>query len=140
MSTTSTKPNSWFWIIGIIALLWNLMGVTAYLADAYKLIPIPENMQAYYDARPSWVIAAYAIAVFAGTLGCILLLMRRKLAKTVFIISFLGVIVQQSYIFFMTDVVSTLSSLDLSLTIAVIIIAILLIWYSNTCIKKGWLR
>jgi len=140
MTTNSIKPNSWFWVIGIVALLWNLMGVSAYLMEAYNLIPIPEEHQPYYDARPAWVTAGYAIAVFGGILGCILLLMRRKLSKTVFIISLLGLLAQQTYNFFLSDIVELMGIQAVIFPIIVLIIAIFLIWYADSCTKKGLLR
>lgn len=38
--STRTKPPIWFWIISVIALIWNLMGVMAYLGQAYSLMLI----------------------------------------------------------------------------------------------------
>lgn len=140
MTTNSIKPNTWFWVIGILALLWNLMGVSAYIMEAYGMMEIPAEQQPYYDARPAWVTAGYAIAVFGGVLACILLLLRRKLAKTVFIISLLGLIAQQIYNFFLSDIVELMGIEAIIFPIIVLIIAVLLIWYSGFCNKKGWLK
>ena len=35
MENNNNKPTTTFWIIGVIALLWNIMGVLAYLGQAY---------------------------------------------------------------------------------------------------------
>ncbi len=40
--TTSTRarPPIWFWIVSILALLWNLLGVMAYLAQVNMTVMI----------------------------------------------------------------------------------------------------
>ena len=35
MNTASKKPTTRYWIIAILALLWNTLGVIAYLGQAY---------------------------------------------------------------------------------------------------------
>ena len=91
MSETKSKSPKGFWIIGIVALLWNLMGVASYLQQAYMtdeaLAALPAEQQALYENVPAWVTGAFALAVFGGLLGCILLLMKKKLAALLFIIS-----------------------------------------------------
>ena len=132
-------PKS-FWIISIIALLWNLMGLMAFAAQ--MLTPIsayPEEQQALYEVIPLWVKIAFAAAVICGTLGCVGLLMKKKWAMPVFIVSLLGVIGQQTYMFFLSDTMSVMGAASAVLPILVLIIAIALVYYSMVCVKKGWL-
>ena len=134
------KPNAFFWIIGILALLWNIMGVVAYLGQAYMtddvLNKLPEADQEWYNNVPAWVTAAFAIAVFAGFIACIGLLLRKKWAVTLFVISFIGVLVQQIYNFFIQDFVE-LTGQRLYMPIIVVIIAGFLMWYSKGLKEKG---
>ena len=48
MTTNSNKPGALFWVIGVIALIWNLMGVSAYLMQAYQT----ESYKAMYTPNP----------------------------------------------------------------------------------------
>jgi uncharacterized membrane protein len=142
MTNSSNKPTTLFWVIGVIALLWNIMGVFAYLRQAYltdeaKAL-LPEAEQAYYNGVPAWVTAAFAIAVFAGLLGCIFLLMKKKFATSLFILSFICVIIQFIYNFFIQDFVE-LNGSNMAMPIVVIIIAVFLVWYSKNSEKKGLL-
>ena len=95
------KPSNLFWVISSIALVWNLMGVFNYLDQAFMtdkiLETLPKEQQILYQDVPAWVTAAFAIAVFSGTLGSLLLLLKKKIATTFFIISFLGIVGQMSY-------------------------------------------
>ncbi len=48
MTNSSIKPPVWFWVIGVIALLWNLMGVNMYLQQAYQT----DSFKAMYTNTP----------------------------------------------------------------------------------------
>ena len=82
------KPSNLFWVISSIALVWNLMGVFNYLDQAFMtnkvLEVLPKEQQILYQDVPAWVTAAFAIAVFSGTLGSLLLLLKKKIATTQF--------------------------------------------------------
>ena len=140
VNPTQFKLPVWFWIVGVLALLWNLMGLGAFATESLVIPTLPEDQQELFRVRPSWVYAAYAVAVIAGTLGCILLLMKRKLAIIVFILSLLGVLAQQCYVFFMSDSFKVMGNGAMVLPILILIIAIALIFYSIKLNAKGWLR
>ncbi|AXT59714.1 hypothetical protein D1816_04865 [Aquimarina sp. AD10] len=138
----ANKPPIWFWIIAILALLWNIMGVLAYLAQAYitdeAIASLPEAEQSFYNNMPAWVTAAFAIAVFAGALGCILLLLRKKIASILFILSLIGIVMQTTYNFFLQDFI-VLSGSRMVMPILVLLVAIFLIWFSKRATVKAWI-
>jgi len=139
------KTAWWFWVIALFALLWNLMGVGAYLASAFggdALI-----MEAYGEeggnvmlSRPAWATAAFAIAVFGGALGSIALLLRRSWAGWLFIISFLGVLVQNLWAFFLSDAAKYMLDSDKIMLPMIIVFAVFLIWFAYHMTHKGVLR
>lgn len=135
MTDSRKKPEITFWVIGIIALIWNLMGVVAYLMQAYMteddLLALPLEEQALYIDIPAWVTAAYALAVFGGSLGCLLLLMRKKLATVVFTVSFISILIQMSYNIFMSKAVEVYGPGGAIMPVMIIIIGAFLIWYSK---------
>jgi len=141
MSNTN-KPNTIFWVIVIVALLWNILGVGAYLAQAYMpedaLELLSQGEQDYYISYPAWATASYAIGVFGGLLGCIALLMRKKIAVLLFTLSLIGVLGQQIYNFFLQDYIS-LSSTNLIGPLAIIIICFFLMWYAKAQKTNGLL-
>ncbi len=136
--TSSTKLPAWFWVIGIIALLWNLMGVSAYIADAYNLIELSPEEEAFNANKPVWFTAAYAIGVFGGALGSIALLFRKKWAVQLFLISLIGVLITHAYSFFFQDDMAITGGL-MVIPILVVIISGLLYWYSKGAREKAWL-
>jgi asparagine N-glycosylation enzyme membrane subunit Stt3 len=134
---SSNKTPIWFWIVSAIALLWNAMGVVQYLQQAYetdsfKEMSTPEQLEMYANL-PSWYIAAFALAVFGGVIGCILLLLRKKLAYKVFLISFIAIIVQMSYVTFSLNMANAMTAM-------IVVVGGLLLWLSKSATKKGWLH
>lgn len=134
MTNSTTKPSATFWVISIVALLWNLMGVFAYLSQAYitpeAIALLPEPEQAYYNNVPAWVTGAFALAVFSGTFGAIALILRKKWAVLLFMVSLIAVIVQSIYTFLIQTYIQ-LSTNQMIMPILVIVIAVFLVWYSN---------
>lgn len=141
MTTATIKPTTAFWIIGVLALIWNLMGVMAYLGQAYitdeALSLLSESEQLYYENVATWATAAYATAVFGGFLGCVTLLMRRKITTVLFVLSLLAVLVQASYNFFIQEYMEV-EPIQMGWSILIIAIASFLVWYSKGVTKKGW--
>lgn len=140
----NTKPPVWFWIFSVLALLWNLMGVTAYLMDAYMrdeaMASFSEAQKSIFENQPAWVTGAYAIAVFAGVVGCIALLLRKKWAKPVFWISIIAVVARTIYYFFMTNATEVFDMLQGTIMpILVIVIAGLLIILARIASDRQWL-
>ena len=143
MNLTS-KPSKGFWIIGLVSLIWNLMGVfqylqQAYMTDSFKEMYTEEQLNMITDS-PSWATAAFAIAVFAGAIGSLLLLLRKKIAKSVLILSLMGVLVQMYHNFFVIDSMAIYGPGAIAMPIMVIGFAIFLIWYADYATKKGWMN
>ena len=141
--TSTNKPKAGFWIIAVIALIWNLMGVLAYIAQAYMTDEdkalLPEAERTLYDNVPAWATAAFAIAVFGGLLASLTLLIRKKIAKTLFLISLIGIIVQMAYNFFISEAMDVYGPGGMTMPVMVVVIGIFLYMYSKNAITKGWL-
>ena len=137
------KPSNLFWVISSIALVWNLMGVFNYLDQAFMtdkiLETLPKEQQILYQDVPAWVTAAFAIAVFSGTLGSLLLLLKKKIASTFFIISFLGIMGQMSYGLLIDQNSDSYGPMGIALPIIIIAFGGYLIWYSRKANEHRWL-
>ena len=141
---SNTKPPVWFWIVSIVALLWNLMGVMAYLGQAYMTDEMKagytSDLLALMESTPAWVTAAFAIAVWGGLLGCIVLLLRRKLAKPVLMLSLIGILVQMAHSFFMTNAAEIYGPVQGVVTpLIVIIIGVALVQFARIAEKRNWI-
>ena len=131
-----------FWAIGAVALVWNLMGVMNYLGqmNADVLAAMPESHRAIIEGRPAWATGGFAIAVFGGALGCILLLLRKSAAYYLFVASLLGVIVTMTHTLGIASSTFDFSPFEILLMILMpLVVAALLIWYSKQARNKGWI-
>ena len=140
--SNSNKPGIAFWIIGIIALLWNGMGVNSYLQIAFKTEASTADMNAeqigLMNDIPAWMTALFAIAVFGGFIASIMLLMRKKMAVALFLISFVTATVQQLYWLFGTNSSEVFADKQPYLMpVLIIVVCIFLVWYSRDQKAKG---
>jgi uncharacterized membrane protein len=139
------KPPISFWIIAGVALVWNLIGVMIFYMQVNAS---PQDLAQYYNETelafltsiPSWATAANAIAVIAGVLGCVLLLMRKIWAVPMFIISLLGIIVQDIHAFVIADGIAVWGAGAAVLPLVVLVIGIALILYSRVAREKHWIE
>jgi len=142
--TTTSKPPISYWVIAVLALIWNAMGCMVYVAQKMMtqedLDMLPEAERAMYMDVPAWATAAFAIAVWFGLLACIFLLIRRKLAKLLFIISLLGVLAQVTYNLFISNAREVLGTEAVVMPVIILIIAVFLLGYANKATQKGWLK
>ena len=126
-----------FWVISAVTLIFNVMGVINYFVqmNADSLASFPEQYHPIIEGRPAWATGAFAIAVFGGSLGCVLLLLRKSAAFYVLIASLLGVIVSMMHIF----AVAEFSSFDVWIGVLMqLVVTVFLVWYSKLVERKGW--
>jgi len=137
------KPTNLFWLISTLALIWNLIGVFNYLTQAFMtdeiLASLPQDQQLMYQEVPAWVTAAFALAVFSGTLGAVLMLLKKKIATTFFILSFIGIISQMSYGLLINENTDSYGPMGLLMPLMIISIGGYLIWYSKKAAEYTWL-
>ncbi|WP_438976784.1 hypothetical protein [Polaribacter sp.] len=140
---TTTKPSTSFWVISILAIIWNLIGVIVYLGQAYMTDDMKalmtEEQLAIIENSPIWATAAFAIAVWFGLLGSILLTLRKKLSKSVLYISLLGVIVQLIYNFFMSNAIEVYGTQGIIQPLITLTISLFLVSYAKQADKKDLL-
>ncbi len=129
-----------FWVISTIMLIWNVMGCINFLMqmnpemiNAYR-----ETEQAIISGRPLWATIAFAVAVFGGALGCLLLMLKKSVAFYFFIVSLLGVIITMIH----TLGVDTQFSMAelVGFVLMPIVVAVFLIWYSKYAKSRGWMN
>lgn len=138
-SSEKTRPHWSFWLLGVLFLLWNLMGAMSFVMQMNPEVvaTFPEADQAMINGRPMWVTVGFALSVFGGALGCVLLLLKRAVALYVFLISLVGTLLAVGYS----------ATLDLGYNAVVFVltlvlplaISIFLIWYTKFAQGKHWL-
>jgi len=140
----AARPPMWFWIVAVLALLWEAMGCFAYVTQMTMSeearAALPPLQQRIWAAMPGWATAAYAVAVWTGLAGALLLLLRRKWAQWAFLVSLAGVLAQFGWFFLGNDLTRQMPLAESAPFPAVIIVlAAALWWFSGWSGKRGWL-
>ncbi|MBB5206874.1 hypothetical protein [Chiayiivirga flava] len=133
----------WFKVVAVIALLWNLLGCLAFAADASMsadaVASLPEAQRALYDARPAWALVATGVAVIGGALGCIGLLLRKRWAFALLVVSLIGIVVQDVGLFVLVDGATLAGPVAVVLQGVVLAVGIGLVLLSRRAIARGWI-
>ncbi len=142
-ASIADQPPGWFRIVSIAALIWGLIGIATYLmhvgiiGGGTAALSEPERILA--ESTPSWVTAAYAIAVFSGALGSLGLVLRKRWAKLVLIVSLVAILIQEAWVIFMSDAAAVHGPSALLLPLVIVVVAVLLVWVASMAEKRGWL-
>lgn len=144
MSERGTVPV-WFWIVAVLALLWEATGCYFYLMQVgmgpEELAKLPKAQADAFAGMASWQWSVFAIAVWTGLLGALALLLRSRFATALLAVSLIAAIIQYGYAFAATPLLSTMSLAEaVALPATIIVLGAVLLWFASVARKKGWLR
>jgi hypothetical protein len=145
--TTALLKTPWhIWLIGVIALLFNSIGVFDFVmsmargAQYQASAGMTPDQIAHYQAMPGWMTLVWAVGVFGALLASILLLLRRRLALPVFVLSLAAFLVSLLYTYVLTDGGAVMGQ-QMAITSAVIAgLLVFFSWYSRFMTVRGVLR
>ena len=142
-SSADNSPPNWFIIVSALALLWNLIGVMAFYAQVtitpedLALMPVIE--QDLINSVPLWVNIAFGISVICGSLGCVLLMIKKSVALQMLILSALGVAVQMYYSFVLSNSLEVYGKEAAAMPLMIMFIAVALVWLAKSSQSKKWI-
>ncbi|MGB0798235.1 MAG: hypothetical protein ACPGRD_02820 [Planktomarina sp.] len=138
---SDTSPPTSFWIIAVVGLIWSVMGCINYVSQtsAEAITNLPEAYQLVVNSRPAFVTGAFMAAVFGGAFGCVLMLMRRAVARPVFLVSLIGVVITMVHALWVIGSAPGAMSIVMGTGMSVIV-AGFLVWYTHRKEGRGWLR
>ena len=144
MNTANVSPRRWtFRVIAFIALVWNLIGLAMFVVQV-RLTPemvaaMPAAQQQVHAATPPWVNIAFGVAVVFGVLGSLALLLGKRLAPPLFMVSLLAIVVQMVGAYAVTPAWQVYGPAGLAMPVMLVVIAAYLYWYAQKAATKGWL-
>lgn len=103
--------------------------------DSEMLSNYPTEARKLVESRPVWSTVAFAVAVFGGLVGDVLLILKRKLAFYIFVIAVLGVVTTNIHTLQISSSANILVGSGMSL-----MIGLFFIWYVAFCKNKSWLN
>lgn len=140
---TPARSPKLLWVVGIVALLWNSFGAFDYTMTqtrnaAYLKMMTPEQV-AYIETFPAWAVAGWALGVWGGVAGSLLLLARKRLAVPVYLVSLLGALVSQTYTFVFSRGLEVMGggAAAAILPLFILIVALGLFLYARSLAHRG---
>jgi hypothetical protein len=134
-------PPAWFRIVALIAILWNAFGVFMYLSSVGlfgdPLAGLSEAERTMASSIPAWIMAAFAIGTFAGLAGSVGLLLGRRWAWPMLLLSLVALLILEGWIVFVSGAVE-LHGIAVPATVTVG--ALFLAWLAYHARQHGWLR
>jgi hypothetical protein len=143
MNDENVSKVHWsFWAIGALALIWNVLGSVNYFMqmNADVVTSLPETHRAIIEGRPAWATGGFAISVFCGALGGLLLLLRKSTAYYLFVTSLIGTIVTMIHTIRIARSAIEFSPAEIFVMILLpLAVAAFLIWYTKQAQSKAWI-
>ena len=139
------RQTTSFWVIGGTALVWNQIGLMIYVMtvtatpEGYAAQGYTAEQIAFIQATPMWATAAFAISVNAGVLGSLFLLLRKAWAAPTFVLSLIAILILNVNNFVLNDTVAVLGTVPVFIQSAIVLIAVLLVWYTRATRDNDWL-
>jgi len=138
-----TPARPWhLWIIGIVGALWSAIGVMSFMLTQLRVEAVmsqyPPQQRAYFESFPWWAVAFWAIGVFGGVIGCLLLLLKKRLAFPVLLASVVGAIVSNLGGLFLLGGMEVMGGARaLGFAVFIIIFAACQAYYAHAMSEKG---
>jgi len=133
------------WIVGVLSLLWSAMGALDFMMtqtknEAYMSAFTPEQL-AFFYGFPVWLVGVWAVAVWGGVLGSLLLLLRKGLAAPVFLASFAAMVITTLDNFVFSDGLEVIGdTFSLVFTAVIFLVGLALVFYARAMRRRGVLR
>ena len=129
----------WFIAAAIASLLFMLLGCAMYLMHVTTdPASLPIEQRTAFEAIPTWVLGAQAVAVWVGAAGALLLVLRKKLAEALLLVSLIAVTVWLVGLM-LSDVREAMSANDLAVAIVVTALTWTIYWFARHSRQRGWL-
>ena len=142
--TAKGAVPAWFWVAAIAALLFEMLGCFFYLVEvkmsSADIAALPIDQRVTLQARPSWYYVAFAIAVWVGLVGSLGLLLRKRWAPPLLLVSLVFAIVQFSSIVLVPAMREATPSDALAVPIVIIVCCYAIWQLARIAKRRGWLN
>ena len=145
-TSTAHRTPVHLWVVGVVSLLWNLVGAFDFLMTQLQaewyMGNFPPEQLAYFYGFPAWAVGAWATGVWFSVGGSVALLQRSRFAAHLFAVSLIGLAGTTFYTNVLTDGMAAMggSTGYVLFSLAIWAIGIGLLIYSVAMTRRGVLR
>ncbi|USU12142.1 hypothetical protein NF701_16685 [Sphingomonadaceae bacterium OTU29THOMA1] len=139
------KPiPGWFRVIAVMLTIWGVVGVFAWVQQfrlgAEAMGPADDYYRRLYATFPAWYNWIYAVATGSGLLAALALLFGSRLARPLFVVSLIAIVVQFGWLFLATDIIAVRGVAQVVPFPAFIaMVATFGVWLSDHAGRRGWI-
>lgn len=138
-----TMRPLWFRVVAVLALLWNLVGLFMFWQEM-TLTPeavaaLPPAQQQVHAAMPQIAHVFFGIAVAAGVIGSVGLVLAKRWSVPLLLLSFLGIVAQMGTAFATTPVWPLMGMAGVLPPLFLILVCLLVWLFARMSARRGWL-
>jgi magnesium-transporting ATPase (P-type) len=131
----------WYMLAAVASLLFMALGCAVYAMHIYTdPATLPLDQRAMFEAEPRWVTTALGIAAAVGIAGAIMLLLRRKGAESLLLVSLVCALVWCVGLFATPRLRDLLSTNDIAIVIAAMALSWTIYGFARHSRQRGWLH
>lgn len=131
----------WYMAAAIVSLLFMLIGCVAFLMHVMtNPATLPLDQRTMFEAEPIWVTAAFGVAVIAGAIGALMLVLKRKAAQALLLLSLAAVLAWLVGLLAAPGLRDTVSTNDIAIAVIVAAATWTIFWFARHSRQRGWLK
>ena len=131
----------WYMVGAIAALLFGLLiafGYGVHLTTDPSTLELDER--ALFEAEPAWVSGAFGLTGATIVIGSVLLMLRRKAAEQVLLVSLASALVWFAGLLLVPQLRELLMTVEIAMAIVVVLVAWTIFWFARHSRQREWLR
>ncbi|GJL96517.1 MAG: hypothetical protein DHS20C06_03340 [Hyphobacterium sp.] len=144
MSDSHAKTPIWFWILAVIAILWNGYGVFAYIATQYQWAPalegLTEEQLTYFYSMPAWSTGLWAVSVMVAFVASIFLILRKGPADIMFLLGMIGFLITNIYSLFVRGGIAIMGTPALIVAVVIFLSLLGFFWTARWASSAGIMK
>jgi len=131
----------WFTFAALGSLLFMLLGCAVYGMHIYTdPTTLPLDQRAMFEAEPKWVTSLLGVAAVVGTVGAVMILLRRRIAVPLLLVSLIIAVAWGIGLFAAPRLRDLLSTSDIAAVIIALALTWTIYWFARHSRQRGWLR
>jgi hypothetical protein len=131
----------WYMVAAVVSLVLMILpaaGALIHLTTDPSTLALDERAQ--FEAEPLWMVAAFGLTGLAGAVGGLMLILRRKSAEPLLLVSLIGIGVWFVGLFVNSELRDLLSTGQIAMAAIVVAIVWTIYWFARHSRQRGWLR
>lgn len=125
-------------IVSLLLMILPAVGALIHLTTNPATLALDERAQ--FEAEPLWMVASFGLTGLAGAIGALMLVLRRRAAEPLLLVSLIGIVVWFAGLFVNAKLRQLLSTDQIAMAAIVVAIVWTIFWFARHSRQRGWLR